>query len=205
MTPGSNAQRKPAQRRRDDATKMAKALSHPLRAAMVVELNHRVASPVDLARVFDQPLGKVSYHVRTLLDLDIIELVETKPRRGAVEHFYRATHRAWAGEGTWEDMPTPGRRALALQWFRRAFADASQAIDDGKFTTEDVHFSITSIELDDDGWAEIDQAMQEVIERAFELQAQAISADASRRTGRLVTALFEPAKRRRARSSKASA
>jgi hypothetical protein len=32
----------------------------------------------------------VSYHTRYLLDLGLIDLIETQPRRGAVEHYYRA-------------------------------------------------------------------------------------------------------------------
>jgi hypothetical protein len=36
----------------------------------------------------------VSYPARTLLDLGMIELVDTKPHRGAVEHYYRALWRA---------------------------------------------------------------------------------------------------------------
>ena len=35
-------------------------------------------------------LRSVAYHVRVLKKLGCIELVETLPRRGAVEHVYRA-------------------------------------------------------------------------------------------------------------------
>ena len=89
----------------DEATRMAKALSHPLRSLILSRLNEKVASPSELAEELDAPLGTVSYHVRTLLNLDCIELVSTRPRRGAVEHHYRAIQRAWGDDATWELLP----------------------------------------------------------------------------------------------------
>jgi hypothetical protein len=35
-------------------------------------------------------LGNVRYHVTTLRELGLIEQVHTTPRRGALEHYYRA-------------------------------------------------------------------------------------------------------------------
>ena len=71
--------------------RIIKALGHPLRQRILQVLNTRVASPSEIAAQLDEPLGNVSYHVKTLLEYDCVELVETAPVRGAVEHFYRAT------------------------------------------------------------------------------------------------------------------
>ena len=64
--------------------RVAKALSHPLRAHVLAILNERVASPNDMAEQLGEPLGNVSYHVKALVELDCIELVSTTPapRRG---------------------------------------------------------------------------------------------------------------------------
>ena len=67
-----------------------KALAHPLRVRALAILTEREASPSELAEELDEPLGNVSYHVRLLHDLGLIELVRTTPRRGAIEHHYRA-------------------------------------------------------------------------------------------------------------------
>jgi hypothetical protein len=32
----------------------------------------------------------VAYHVRVLVSLELVRLVSQEPRRGSVEHFYRA-------------------------------------------------------------------------------------------------------------------
>src|SRR3954451_15008353 len=77
--------------------RVAKALAHPLRARILQRLGERVASPADLAAELGAPLGVVSYHVRMLSNYDCVELVRTEPRRGALQHFYRATARSSLG------------------------------------------------------------------------------------------------------------
>ena len=45
-------------------------------------------SPSNLYLAAGEPLGNVSYHVRQLEKAGLIELVATKQRRGALEHYY---------------------------------------------------------------------------------------------------------------------
>jgi len=45
-------------------------------------------SPNSLCRALGTRLGNVSYHVRQLEKAGLIELVATKQRRGALEHYY---------------------------------------------------------------------------------------------------------------------
>src|SRR6266540_5054694 len=69
---------------------VARAISHPLRRELLRLLGEREASPSELAIELAAPLATVSYHVRKLADLELVELVRTTPRRGATEHHYRA-------------------------------------------------------------------------------------------------------------------
>lgn len=69
-------------------------LQHPLRKRLLVlyvEAGEK-RSPRQLADVTGEHLSKVSYHVRVLAEYKAVRLVATKPRRGSVEHFYKATH-----------------------------------------------------------------------------------------------------------------
>lgn len=68
---------------------LAKALSNSLRARALHLIAEGVASPKSIAKRLDADLRTVAYHVRVLKRLGCIELVETKRRRGAVEHIYR--------------------------------------------------------------------------------------------------------------------
>src|SRR5690348_18408343 len=93
--------------------RIAKALAHPLRARILQRLGERVASPGDLAVELDAPLGVVSYHVRMLRDYDCVELVRTEPRRGALQHLYRATARPTPDEDQWRTLPSSLRKELS--------------------------------------------------------------------------------------------
>lgn len=68
----------------------AQAVSHPLRARILKAMARKECSPSDLAAQWDERIGNVSYHVRTLHKLGAIREVRRGQVRGAVEHYYRA-------------------------------------------------------------------------------------------------------------------
>ena len=96
---------------------LAKALAHPLRVRILSELHKGISSPNQLSQELNEPLGNVSYHVKTLLEFDCVELVKTEPRRGAVEHFYRATERAFFSDSDWAKIPASARKSITGQIF----------------------------------------------------------------------------------------
>ena len=70
--------------------RLAKALSNDVRARALGLIAEGTKSPKVIADELGLDLRGVAYHVRVLKKLGCIELVETQPRRGAVEHVYRA-------------------------------------------------------------------------------------------------------------------
>jgi DNA-binding transcriptional ArsR family regulator len=70
---------------------LIKALAHPMRIRLLTVLNDRMASPNELSKELEEGLSQVSYHIKVLRDFECIEMVKTEPRRGAVEHYYKAT------------------------------------------------------------------------------------------------------------------
>lgn len=70
--------------------RLAKALSNDVRARALDLLSEEARSPKAIAAELGLDVRGVAYHVRVLKKLGCIELVETRPRRGAVEHVYRA-------------------------------------------------------------------------------------------------------------------
>lgn len=87
----------------DLETRRHKAFSHPLRASILRRLADRVASPGELAAELGASLGVVSYHVRMLRDYGMVELVRMEPRRGALQHYYRAVEHPQPEEFTIRD------------------------------------------------------------------------------------------------------
>ncbi len=73
-----------------NTTQWIMALNHPLRRQVlrVVE-EGGTASATELCQRFELPLSNVSYHVKVMVDLGVLELVRTRKVRGARERFYR--------------------------------------------------------------------------------------------------------------------
>ncbi len=72
---------------------LARANTHPLRVSILEVLGldgGRTLSPKDLSLELQAPLSTVNYHVTELAKAGLLELVDQRQVRGAVEHFYRA-------------------------------------------------------------------------------------------------------------------
>src|ERR1700710_2084045 len=96
-------------------TTLAALVAHPTRARAFTILGERTASPVEIAQEIGKDVGHVGYHVRKLLQMDLVELVDERPVRGAVEHFYRATQRAYVSEDEFADQTVEQREVFTRQ------------------------------------------------------------------------------------------
>lgn len=85
--------------------RLVKALGHPMRLEILEVLERGIASPTEVSDVLNIALQHVSYHMRTLAACDCIELVHTRPVRGAQEHFYRPKPKASIGHPNWQVVP----------------------------------------------------------------------------------------------------
>jgi DNA-binding transcriptional ArsR family regulator len=141
---------------------LVKALSHELRVEILGILNERMASPNELAKELDEGLSQVSYHVQVLKEYETITLVKTEPRRGAVEHYYRATSSAFFTDRDWHELPASVRPGLSADLLELILGDAVRALEEGTFDArEDRHMSRTPLLLDDDGWREVLKGTEE--------------------------------------------
>ncbi len=153
---------------------LAKALAHPLRVRILTSLHKGVSSPNQLSQELDEPLGNVSYHVKTLLEYDCVELVKTEPRRGAVEHFYRATERAFFSAGDWEKIPASARKGISGSILETVGQDATEALWAGSIAPRsDSHVSRTPLVLDGKGWSDVTELLAATLDKALEIQAEA--------------------------------
>jgi DNA-binding transcriptional ArsR family regulator len=164
---------------------LAKALAHPLRVRILSSLSKGISSPNQLAQELDEPLGNVSYHVKTLLEYDCVELVKTEPRRGAVEHFYRATERAFFSTKDWEKIPASARKGINGVILESIGQDAAAAMLSNTIESRsDSHISRTPMVLDEAGWDELATLLADTLNRALEIQEEA--------AGRLAEEKAEP-------------
>lgn len=65
------------------------AVAHTDRLRIVQLMrDKKVRTPKDIAAALELPLGSAAYHVRFMAEREVLELVRTEPRRGALSHFY---------------------------------------------------------------------------------------------------------------------
>lgn len=71
--------------------RMLRALNHPVRRQVARELLAGEGSATTISRKLGLSLGVVSYHLNQVLagECDVVELVDSVPRRGAIEKIYR--------------------------------------------------------------------------------------------------------------------
>jgi DNA-binding transcriptional ArsR family regulator len=153
--------------------RLAKALSHPLRAHVLSILNERVASPNQIANELEEPLGNVSYHVKTLAEMGCIELVNTEPRRGAIEHFYRAVVRPFFSDKDWKKLPPSARQGISDATLQQIWEETSEALDAGTFDRRtDRHLSRSRLELDEDGWKQVNDLLADTMKKVADIESK---------------------------------
>jgi DNA-binding transcriptional ArsR family regulator len=172
--PGTGRTRPPGE---TSEARIAKALAHPLRARILQRLGERVASPGDLAVELGAPLGVVSYHVRMVRDYECVELVRTEPRRGALQHFYRATARPNLDDDQWRTLPAALRRELSGETIQELVDDLARASDAGMLEDPEVVVTRTPLELDERAWRKLNRLLARTLD-----QALAIAAESAART-----------------------
>jgi DNA-binding MarR family transcriptional regulator len=151
---------------------LVNALSHPLRVHILDALNERISSPSDLAREVGLDVNYVAYHVKELEKIGYLELVKTEPRRGAVEHYYRASARLLLDDAEWERLPPTVKNGLAANTFSAIAEDMREALEAGTFAARNSHLTRTRLLLDEKGWEDLSAALTDTLERIFAIQAE---------------------------------
>jgi hypothetical protein len=150
-----------------------------MRVRILEALQGRTASPTELAREFRESLGVVSYHANALLDVDCIEQVRTRPKRGTIEHFYTATPRSFIGHQDWRRAPVSIRGGVTGEALRSFIAKVGAALDaDTIDSREDTTLNWMPITVDEQGWRET----AEILDRALR-ELMTVAADSRGRLG----------------------
>jgi len=149
-----------------------RAISHPIRIRLLAMLEDDAASPVLLAGKLDQPLGTVAYHIRTLYDLGLLELVKTRQRRGATEHYYRTTARPRSSAEEWEQLDGVSKQRLLTALIAKATDSATRSAAAGGFDSAEAHISTTAVTLDDEGWRTLASEVRQWLARVEAIERE---------------------------------
>jgi DNA-binding transcriptional ArsR family regulator len=150
----------------------------PLRIKIVTELYMREMSPKQFFEEFGGgSVSRVARHFERLAEYDWLQLKRTETggrRRGAVEHFYRATELVVFDEEAWAQLPISMRSAFSWTIFeqlteRVTAALAAETFDAGPSR----QLSWTPLLADELCWERVTTAFLAVFEAAIEEQLQA--------------------------------
>jgi DNA-binding transcriptional ArsR family regulator len=178
-------------------SRLLKLLAHPMRTEILRVLEPgRVMSPKQIAAELDVPVETLTYHVRYLARLDAVELVTTAQRRGAVEHFYRATTRPFFTNEEWSDLSEVERAGITQAIALSMVQDIAIALETGSIDSRlDRHMTRSPLQLDDRAWTQLESQLVDTLELAETLQGESANRIAAGETtpvdARLMLLLFE--------------
>jgi hypothetical protein len=159
---GMAGSKREAKKRRET---ISTALKHPIRVRILEVLNEGPRSPSQFVEEglipkehytnYQQALSLASYHFRELQKEGCLEVIESIPRRGAVEHVYEGKARVYFDDAEFEGMPRPTRRQLSRVSLQGMVARADRAIAEDTFDARpDRHLTWMPMQLDERGWNE---------------------------------------------------
>ncbi len=159
--------------RRKATENRIKAMSHPVRAAILRILADRTASPAEMARELDEELSNVSYHTKQLVEFECAELVSTRPVRGALEHFYRATERHLIDTENFEELDPVMAEDILCEAQQKMLDDFVTSMRSSMIGA-DKHFHLTRtpLVLDEQGLAEAMDAHERARLELMEIEAR---------------------------------
>jgi len=147
--------------------RVLRALNHPVRRRVLRALVDREGSASTLSRELKLELGVVSYHLNQVLarECEVVELIDSVPRRGAIEKFYRLKFQALTeGDSAQEDSAREGPRMMSIE---ECFIVAVSAMDANAFKTmQGSAWDWFLAQVDAKGWNQICKARDDFNRRA---------------------------------------
>jgi DNA-binding transcriptional ArsR family regulator len=125
------------------------AIRHPTRVKILIVLNEGTFTPGQIAEAIDEPLNKVSNHIRELLEAGSIEVARQEQVRNTVLHYYRAIEMPFYSDAEIAALPPVQREVSAGLVLQTVLAEAFASLAAGKL--QDPHVWLTS------RWFNVDQ------------------------------------------------
>lgn len=181
--PDKQAERIAREEREDEEVRLARALGHPRRVAILECLNSfGPMAPVEVAHKIRAELSNLSYHFRVLAEGGLIEEIGHERVRGSVKTTYRSTARALFSDSAWSSLSPATKAGISATAFQVLATRVSDALQAGTFDSKDSrHLSISTVAVDEEGWDELSALLASVFHRVEELEEES-----RRRGGRTV-------------------
>lgn len=132
--------------------RLMKGLEHVLRQHILMHAVRREVSPKEISELLGEGLSNVSYHFRVLRDeCELIEETRQERRRGAVEHYYRATIKTLLPAKAFRGLTGGLRTAVAACMADDLLDDLAGALEAGGMDGKHDHVARVPLVLDRKG------------------------------------------------------
>lgn len=150
-----------------------KALGYPLRHTIFRIISERVASPVEISREIDEPVSNISHHMRALVKFGFAEEVDSQPRRGATEHFFRAIAKPWIDTSDWDGMPEGARKSFLGEVVEMYLGDVSSALTAGTIGGDSNFALVRDLHsYDEAGYTKARELMEETLNELVKIEEE---------------------------------
>jgi DNA-binding transcriptional ArsR family regulator len=151
---------------------LAQVISHEITVKVLTVLADRAASPKEIAAILGEKVPTVSHHVKKLERLQLVELIEEKEVRGAVQHIYKAVIRPIVNTEEWDKLSIAERQRVSIWTLQLILADAARSFDAEVFDARPSrHLTRTPMVVDEKGFEEVAEIQTRALMEIFEVQA----------------------------------
>jgi hypothetical protein len=151
---------------------LSQPISHPVRVRILEVVNEVDMSPTEFVetgmvpaeiakgRTAQNLVSMVAYHFRGLLKAGCVEVVSTRPVRGATEHTYRGKAVAYFTDEQWAALPPESRVEISRTMYQGMVARVESSMLAGTFDSHtDRMLAWTPLKLDKRGWTDLSKAL----------------------------------------------
>lgn len=89
------------------------AMANRIRFEVLTLLNEGVFAPIEIAEILDEPIGKLSHHIKELANAGSIEVARVEPAGNALKHYYRAVEQPYVSDEEALAMTPQQRQVIA--------------------------------------------------------------------------------------------
>jgi DNA-binding transcriptional ArsR family regulator len=165
QAPGNDAER---------VRRLSAVFGEPIRLKLLSALGAESGLGADtLADRVGEPVHKVRRHLNVLISLGLVEVVGTEGRRGAMKRYFAVNRsEAWIGGTDYAHLSLQERRRGDIGILRLIFEGATRAASSPSLgeRSNEVLANISE-RVDEQGWQELSELHQEMLERAVEVVA----------------------------------
>lgn len=151
--------------------RLIKALGHPVREHLFAVFNERIASAREIGEELGADVSSFYHHIELLEELECIERVASRRKRGANEHFFKARQTFFFDVETLQKIPASLKAQIAASSLQYLFDDVVLALEAGTLNAQDDrHLSWTPAAFDAQGWRETTELMSQTLSRLGAIQ-----------------------------------